>query len=88
MNRTRLFILGIIVAVVGFGGMWWGQHYIETNPGVVIGDAVMGIFNVQHEMPFEARAALFFKDSGLVIGIVGLVIAAVAFVLKGRKGHL
>ncbi len=88
MNRTRLFMLGIIVAAVGFGGMWWGQNYIETHPGIVIGDAVMGIFNVNHELPFEARAALFLKDSGLVIGIVGLILAAMAFVLKGGKGRL
>lgn len=88
MNRTRLFILGMFVAVAGFGGMWWGQHYIESHPGIVLGDAILGVFNVESELPFEARIALFFKDSGAIIGVVGLVVAAVAFVFTGKKGRL
>ena len=88
MDRARLLVLGLIIAAAGFGGIWWSQNYLGTRPGLMLEHAVLGIFNAEQGLPLEARAALFLEDSGLVVGVAGLVLAAVAFVLKGGKGQL
>lgn len=86
MSKIRLYIIGIILAAVGFIGEIMASQYFENNPGESIGKEVLEIFGAKEQASTEVQIYSFFNEYGVYIGIAGLVVIAVAFAFKGRKG--
>jgi hypothetical protein len=83
----QLRIWGAVVAIIGFAGAMLGDMYIENNPLESAGSQALKALGEGGEAPFAARAALFFDDYGIYIGIIGLVVMAVGVaVQRGGRG--
>lgn len=80
--RKSLGSLGAVVAIIGFGGKIAGEMYLDENPVRGAAEKVAAEFGSSADG--MAGAAVFMSDYGLIIGLLGLALAALGLVLARR----
>jgi hypothetical protein len=77
-TRGRLAALGLALVALGLGGAAAARAYLDANPGDALGISLMTAFGADSSLPPAGRVVAFLAHFGVLLGLVGAVLALVA----------